>query len=99
MLEQKEGHTLRKIKELPIDLAENFDLPINVMPGIGTVTVVGARQARIEGHRGILEYSQERLVVLLKKGKLSISGAGLHLQAMNNDELIAAGRIDSVEWA
>ena len=73
---------MRKIKELPLDLAESFDLPMNVMPGIGTVTIIGARQARVEGHRGILEYSQERIVVLLKKGILQ--SLFIHIRYLKN---------------
>lgn len=89
---------MKKIRELPLELAEKFDLPGDVLPGTGCITVIGGKQAKIEGHRGILEYSGERLVVALMKGKISVGGSGLSLQAMTALELIVAGRIDCVEW-
>ena len=90
---------MKKIREIPLNLAESFDLPLDVLPGIGSVTIIGGRQVRIEGHRGVLEYSQERIVVLMKNNKLLISGVELSMQAMNAQELIAEGKIAGVEWS
>ena len=53
----------------------------------------------MEGHRGIMEYSEDRVVLALKRGKIIINGAGMMLSAMNGSEIIVNGRIESVEWA
>lgn len=89
---------LKKLKELPYDLAEDFELPGEIIPGMGKLTVSGGRRALIEDHRGILEYSDTRIVAALGHGKLIISGAGLKLKAMNRGELFINGKIQSVEW-
>lgn len=90
---------MKRIKELPLELAEKMALPAEVLPGTGTVTVSGGRQACVEGHRGILEYSEQRVVLAMKRGRLSISGAALRLRAMNGGELVISGRIENVEWS
>ncbi|MBQ1235545.1 MAG: YabP/YqfC family sporulation protein [Oscillospiraceae bacterium] len=73
-------------------------IPPELLPGTGSVSIVGGRQALVEDHRGILEYSEERIVLALKRGKLSLTGSDLQLQAMNRGELLITGRIQNVEW-
>ena len=89
---------LKRIKDLPLDLSEKLKLPGEVLPGTGSISVVGGRMAHVEGHRGIIEYSEERIVLALKRGKLTLSGSGMSLRAMNGAELLVCGRIQSVEW-
>lgn len=90
---------MKTIKELPLDLAEKLELPMEILPGAGRISITGGRQAYVEDHRGIVEYSEDRVVLALKRGKIIINGAGMRLSAMNGSELIVSGRIESVEWA
>ena len=52
----------------------------------------------VENHRGILEYSTERMVISLGREKLVLSGTGLRLLGMNRNELLIGGRLQNVEW-
>lgn len=89
---------LKKIRELPFELAEKLELPGEVLPGAGSICITGGRNALVEGHRGILEYSEDRIVLALRRGKITLSGAGMQLRAMNGGELLVSGRIQNVEW-
>lgn len=89
---------MKTVRELPAALAERLTLPEELFPGGGRLTLSGGRQALIEGQRGILEYTAERLVVSFGREKLSLSGDGLKLQAMNAGELLVSGRIRTAEW-
>ena len=89
---------METVRELPAALAERLALPGELFPGGGRLTLSGGRQALIEGQRGILEYTPERLVVSFGREKLSLSGNGLKLQAMNAGELLVSGRICTAEW-
>lgn len=89
---------MKRIKELPLELAEKLELPGEIMPGTGSLTITGGRRALIEGCRGLLEYSKERLVLALQRGKISINGADLCIRAMNAGTLVISGRIETVEW-
>ena len=89
---------MKTARELPTALAERLALPGELFPGGGRLTLSGGRQALIEGQRGILEYTPERLVVSFGREKLSLSGDGLKLQAMNAGELLVSGRIRTAEW-
>ena len=85
-------------RELPAALAERLALPEEILPGVGRLTLSGGRQALIEGQRGILEYTPERIVVSFGREKLSLSGDNLCLCAMNAGELLVSGRIRTAEW-
>ena len=89
---------MKKLKDLPIELAEKLKVPGEILPGLGSISVVGGRNALVEDHRGIIEYSDDRIVLALSRGKLCIAGSGLQLRAMNGGELLISGRIQSVEW-
>ena len=83
---------------LPAALAERLGLPNEIVPGGGRLTLSGGRQALIEGYRGLLEYTPDRIVVSFGREKLSLAGDNLRLQAMNAGELLITGRIREAEW-
>lgn len=85
-------------RELPADLAGLLELPGEVLPGKGRLTLVGGRQALIEGQRGILEYTPDRIVVSFGREKVSLNGDGLNLKAMSAGGLLVTGRIRAAEW-
>jgi sporulation protein YqfC len=89
---------LKAVRELPAALAERLSLPEELLPGRGRLTLCAGRQALIEGHRGLMEYTQERIVVSFGREKLSLTGNGLTVQAMNAGELLITGRIRTAEW-
>ena len=89
---------MRKAWELPFDLAERLELPGELLPGAGRLTLSAGRRAVIEGGRGLLEYGPERVTVSFGREKLRLSGEGLTLRAMRGGELLVTGRIRNVEW-
>ena len=89
---------MKKLRELPYELADKLELPEDVLLGSGKLTVTGGRSAVIENHRGGLEYTAERIVVAVPRGKVCLDGTGLRLKAMNKNELLVGGRIRNIEW-
>ena len=89
---------MKKLRELPYELADKLELPEDVLLGSGKLTVTGGRNAAIENHRGVLEYTAERIVVAVPRGKVCLDGTGLCLKAMNKNELLVGGRIRNIEW-
>ena len=89
---------MKTMRELPAELAERLELPGELLPGQGRLSLCGGRQALIEGHRGLLEYTPERIAVCMGRETLSLTGDNLCLQAMNAGELLITGRIRAAEW-
>jgi len=89
---------VKKIKELPVELADRLALPEDALLGSAKLTVTGGRRVLVENHRGVLDYGSERVVISAGRSKLHINGTDLRLSAMNKQELLISGRIQSVEW-
>ena len=89
---------MKKLRELLYELADKLELPEDVLLGSAKLTVTGGRSAVIENHRGVLEYTAERIVVAVPRGKVCLDGTGLRLKAMNKNELLVGGRIRNIEW-
>ena len=89
---------MKKLRELPYELADKLELPEDVLLGSAKLTVTGGRSAVIENHRGVLEYTAERIGVAVPRGKGCLDGTGLRLKAMNKNELLVGGRIRNIEW-
>lgn len=59
-------------------------------------TLDGSRRALIENHRGIIEFSCERIRLASALGEITVVGTGLCLSQVRKDCLIILGRIDSI---
>ena len=86
---------MKASRELADAFADKLDLPGEL--SAGCLTLCGGRQALIEGHRGLLAFSPECLVVSLGRQRLRLLGADLRIRAMSRDRLLVSGRIQRVE--
>lgn len=77
-------------------LLDRLDLPGETLPGQVIVEIAGENRVLIEQHRGIREYTRERISVCVRYGMLEICGQGLELRSMGREQLIICGQIDSV---
>lgn len=86
----------RRWREAGLNAMERLDLPA-ALAGAVTVELTGNREFYMERHRGVLSYSTE--LVEINGGDLvyRVSGTGLQLLAMTEEELRIGGRIDRVE--
>lgn len=77
-------------------LADTAELESETLPGLPILELAGDRRVLIERHGGVLEYGPERIRVRVKYGTVSINGCSLELIRMTHQQLVIAGRIDSV---
>lgn len=61
------------------------------------VSFFGGKTAVIEGHRGIVEYSAERVSFALKKGVLRICGDNLCIKGLEKNFAVLAGKVSKIE--
>lgn len=78
------------------DLWERMDLPGESLPGQVLVEITGENRVLIENHRGVREYSRERIGVKVKYGLVQVCGSCLELRCMTKDQLVISGCIDGV---
>ena len=77
-------------------IAVQTDLNTEVMPRQSLIEIYGNNRLLIENHKGILEYSNEEIVVRLKFGLVRITGERLTIALMNKCRLVICGSIGSV---
>lgn len=67
-----------------------------VRPACIYIEGTGGRMT-VRGHKGIAEYTQERLRLRVEGGMVVVNGSGLWLEEMDGEDIAVAGKIDCVE--
>lgn len=74
-------------------LANYLELPKDLLMNLPRITLLGDMQLHIENHRGIMEYTKERIRVSTSLGELIIVGESLVLRNIFPDEIAVDGKI------
>ena len=61
------------------------------------ITSIGNRSLLVENYRGILEFTQERIVLGTRCGSVEVTGEGLSLNQVRRDALVIEGEIRDVK--
>ena len=80
------------------DLIDILELPKDVIKGIPVISIYGRNFILIDNHRGISEYTENTLVILIKDGKIHVSGSSLEIKEFTKDHISVKGIISSVEF-
>ena len=86
---------LERQKEM---IVESLQLPKDTLLGASIVTVTGNTDAFIENYRGILEYTQETIVLQGKTCQISIQGKQLSIDYYTNEDMKISGCIDIIQY-
>ncbi|MFY9139311.1 MAG: sporulation protein YqfC [Thermacetogeniaceae bacterium] len=78
-------------------LADYLELPKDLVLNFPRITLLGNVQLIIENHRGIMEYTKERIRISTSLGELVIDGEGLVLRNIFPDEIAIDGKIASLK--
>lgn len=79
-------------------IAGALELPKDIIVGLPKVTIVGYLQVTVENHRGIVEFSSQRVRVAAGEGVVEIRGQDLTLRCVLPDEIILDGHIEAVAF-
>lgn len=75
---------------------QRLSIQDEALPGQTVVEVLEDQRVLIEHHRGITQYTREKIQIRVKFGAICVSGDGLFLCRMTADQLVITGRIDSL---
>ncbi len=89
----------REMKNLEYFLAHFLELPKELVMGLPRITVLGDIQLIVENHRGIIEYTTERVRIGTGIGELRVTGSGLTLRTIFPEEIAVDGKIRSIDLA
>lgn len=77
--------------------AQLLDMPQDVVYDLPRLTLIGDRQLYIENHRGIVDFSTEKLRLALSKGELEVTGSSLVIRTIWTEEVFIEGIITNIE--
>ena len=77
-------------------IADICGLELSSLVSQGKYAVYGNRAAVVEGHRGIAEYSKDKVSFLFGKSVLEISGADLTIKCLSGNYAVIGGSISCV---
>jgi sporulation protein YqfC len=86
-------------QEIRHKFADLLEMPREVVMDLPKVTMVGNLQVVLENHRGIIEYSPERLRISVNQGEIIITGEGLVLRNILPDQIVVEGKVFAVSYA
>lgn len=87
---------MTKGKDILRRLTREGELQEQPLPGLPIVELAGNRRVLIENHRGVREYSRERIGVKVKTGLVVVCGQGLELSRMTKQLLVIQGTIEGI---
>ena len=85
-----------KERNLEYFLAHFLELPKELVMGLPRITVLGNIQMNVENHRGIIEYTSERVRIATNIGELWVTGTDLALRTIFPEEIAVDGQIHSI---
>ncbi len=89
---------MKKRYELLGHMTRLTGLPLEYAAGLPKVELEGFTTARVECHRGVLQYNTEIVELGGKGAKIRINGSGLSLKSLSPALAVINGGIKGVEY-
>lgn len=75
---------------------ESLQIPRDLAFQESIITLTGEKEILLENYRGILEYTQNHLLVLTRHCRIRIQGEHLEVLYYTNDEMKVSGQITGI---
>lgn len=92
------NETTKKTTQKKLNLLESLQLPRDVCMGALRVTLTGNTEAWIENYKGLLEYSEEAVLLQGKNCQVRFEGTCLSIDYYTNEDMKISGCIQAVRY-
>ncbi|NLW90510.1 MAG: sporulation protein YqfC [Syntrophomonadaceae bacterium] len=79
-------------------MADLLEIPRDLVLDLPKLTIIGRNEIHLENHRGIIEYSLNRVRINLSRGYLELEGDAFEIKALLSDEVYIIGDIRSIKY-
>jgi len=83
---------------LKVKVTEALELPKEIALNMPKLTMLGSEDLVIENHKGIIEYSDEKVRINTASGTIKISGINLTIKEITAEDIMVKGNISSLEF-
>lgn len=80
-------------------IVESLRLPKDSVLGASIVSVTGNTDVFIENYKGIIEYTEQLILLQGKTCKIEITGKRLHIVYYTNEDMKIQGTIENVRYS
>ena len=77
---------------------EYLDIPVETLPGVPKVTLLGRETVLIENHKGVLEYNAGCVRLITALGVIGVRGDELELKELGSELVTVTGTINSLSY-
>lgn len=92
-MKNKENHISAKEK-----LVTKLSLPKDVCNGVARISMTGNEEAWVENYRGILEYSENRILLQTKTCQIDFEGRHLSIDYYTGEDMKICGCIQRIQF-
>lgn len=75
-----------------------IDFPEEAILNLPKITILGSNRFVVENHKGIIEFTPQRIRINTSIGTLNVCGNGLHINYILSDEIMLEGDISTIEF-
>jgi len=79
-------------------MADFLEIPKDLVLDLPKLTLIGRNEFYLENHRGIIEFSSQRIRINLSRGFLELQGENLEIKALMPDEMKVWGEIKTIKY-
>ncbi len=88
---------MNKARKLLVQASQRLDLPPDVVAGVPRIELIGLAELSLEPHKGLLEYSEDRISVSTSIGNVTAVGTDLVIKRMNASRITVVGAIHQIQ--
>ena len=88
----------KKLDTIKSSISEVLELPKEVMLNLPKINIVGNNQMDVQNHRGIIEYTNQRIRINATIGIIRILGNNMVIKNIEKNEIIITGCFISIEF-
>ena len=86
-----------QIGNIKYNISKNLELPVDIVMDLPKLILTGKLRLSLQNHKGIIEYTEERIRVNTKIGVFKIGGKGLEIKTILSEEIIIVGLIENIQ--
>ncbi|HZK34872.1 MAG TPA: sporulation protein YqfC [Bacillota bacterium] len=87
----------KRMDEMKSTISDMFDLPKDIMLNLPKIIMVGNTQMLVENHKGIIEYTPDRIRINSTIGVIRVRGNNMQLRNIGADDIMVTGGIKLIE--
>nr|WP_276576332.1 sporulation protein YqfC [Caldicoprobacter algeriensis] len=86
------------MQEVKTTVSEMFELPKDIMLNLPRISMIGNNQMLVENHRGVIEYTPQKIRLNSTIGVIRVEGQDMNLKNIAADDVMITGVIKLVEF-